>query len=76
MDKLQQLLTDESYSIDEPVTDSGLTALGYLCGYQDSENNRAVLGWILNRGPDVMKKDKMERMPGHLAASSGNLYVI
>ena len=74
--KLQAILADPNYNIDAEVTDTGLTALGYLCSYPYSENNQGILQLILEKNPDVMAKDKMSRTPAHLAASCGNIPVI
>ncbi len=77
--EVQNILECE-YPIDEPVTDTKMSALCLASALPDDdslkEKNKQMLEILLEKNASINYLDKFLRTPLHLAASTGNMTAI
>ena len=73
-------IIDCEYPIDEPVTDTKMSALCLASTLPDEgsmkDKNQQMMEIILEKSPSINYQDKFLRTPLHLAASTGNMTAV
>ena len=74
-------ILDSEYPVDEPITDTQMSALCLACSLSDStekhqELNEKMVTMILGKEPNLNFKDDFHRTPLHFACSVGNLTAV
>ena len=78
--EVKNILQSE-YPVDEPVTDTKMSALSLACsltdaGQQLNDLNAELLHLILSKNPNLNYQDKFKRQPLHLASIAGNMTAV